>query len=152
MVIYAARLRWREVSAVLTLAAAFGLCLLGGQTENPAVSAAHLARTEADQTAYLAELGWEVSGPPETDQVLLPEKFGSEFDAYLSLQQDGGFDLVQYAGETVTRYSYPISNYPTGEEGVRADLLVLDGEIIGGELRSVQLDGFMAALLPRASV
>ena len=28
MVIYAARIRWRDLSAVLTLAAAFALCLL----------------------------------------------------------------------------------------------------------------------------
>lgn len=149
MVIYAARPRLREVSAVLTLAAAFALCLLGGQTQEPAVSAAQLAQVEASQTAYLSDLGWEVSGPPETDQVLLPEEFGPEFDRYLSLQREGGFDLTQYAGETVTRYSYPIANYPTGEAHVYADLLVLNGKIIGGELRSSQLDGFMAALTPR---
>ncbi len=149
MVIYAARIRWRDLSAVLTLAAAFALCLLGGQTEAPAVSAALLARTEADQTAYLEQLGWEVSGPPSTEQVLLPEDFGSEYDAYLALQREGGFDLTVWAGETVTRYSYPIANYPTGEDNVLADLLVLDGEIVGGELRSAQLDGFMTALVPR---
>lgn len=149
MVIYAARIRWRDLSAVLTLAAAFALCLLGGQTEAPAVSAALLARTEADQTAYLEQLGWEVSGPPSTEQVLLPEHFGSEYDAYLALQREGGFDLTVWAGETVTRYSYPIANYPTGEDNVLADLLVLDGEIVGGELRSAQLDGFMTALVPR---
>ena len=149
MVIYAARIRWRDLSAVLTLAAAFALCLLGGRTEAPAVSAALLARTEADQTAYLAKLGWEVSGPPSSEQVLLPEHFGSEYDAYLALQREGGFDLTAWAGETVTRYSYPIANYPTGEDNVLADLLVLDGEIVGGELRSAQLDGFMTALVPR---
>lgn len=152
MVIYAARIRWRDLSAVLTLAAAFALCLLGGQTEAPAVSAALMARTEADQTAYLAKLGWEVSGPPSSEQVLLPEHFGSEYDAYLALQREGGFDLTAWAGETVTRYSYPIANYPTGEDNVLADLLVLDGEIVGGELRSVQLDGFMTALVPREEV
>ena len=149
MVIYAARIRWRDLSAVLTLAAAFALCLLGGQTEAPAVSAALLARTEADQTAYLEQLGWEVSGPPSSEQVLLPENFGPEYDAYLALQQEGGFDLAALAGETVTRYSYPIANYPTGEDNVLADLLVLDGAIVGGELRSAQLDGFMTALVPR---
>lgn len=149
MVICATRIRWKDLSAVLTLTAAFALCLLGGQTRPAAVSAALIAQTESDQIAYLNALGWEVSGTPVSEQVQLPEEFGPEYEEYLALQQKGGFDLTVWAGQIVTRYSYPISNYPTGEENVLADLLVLDGEIIGGELRSSQLDGFMTGLVAR---
>lgn len=149
MLIYTARVRWKDLSAVLALTAAFALCLIGGQLEPAAVTAAALARTESDRAAYLAGLGWEVTGLPTTEEVALPETFGTEYEEYLALQTAGGFDLLPYAGQTVTRYSYPIGNYPTGTDTVFADLLVLEGEIIGGELRSAELDGFMAPLTAR---
>lgn len=148
MVICAARVRWKDLSAILALTAAFALCLLGGQPQSAAVSAPLTAGMEPDLAAYLSALGWETSGDPVSEQVLLPEIFGPEYDGYLAIQEEGGFDLTAYAGKTVTRYSYTVTNYPTGESGVLADLLVLDGEVIGGELRSTQLDGFMTALIP----
>ncbi len=149
MGIYTFKLRWKDLSAILSLAAAFALCLIGGQMETGAVPVSVSAPTEAEQTAYLQGLGWEVSGGPGVEQVALPEVFGPEYEGYLALQAEGGFDLAAYAGRTVIRYSYPIANYPTGEAGVLADLLVLDGEIVGGELRSSSLDGFMAPLTAR---
>lgn len=149
MVICAARVRWKDLSAILALTAAFALCLVGGQPQSAPVSAALTAGTESELVSYLSSLGWETSGAPVAEQVLLPQSFGPEYDEYLAIQAEGGFDLAAYAGETVTRYSYTVTNYPTGETGVLADLLVLDGAIIGGELRSAQLDGFMTALTPR---
>lgn len=149
MVIYTAKIQWKHLSAILALTAAFALCLLGGQTQPQTVTAAVIARTESAQVSYLESLGWEVSGRPTTDQVQLPQEFGDQYADFLALQKMGGFDLAAYAGQTVTRYSYPISNYPTGETNVMADLLVLDGEIIGGELRSSDLDGFMTGLVAR---
>ena len=149
MVIYAARVRWKDLSAILALTAAFALCLLGGQPQSAAVSGSLTAGSEPDLVSYLSNLGWETSGDPVSEQVLLPESFGPEYDGYLAIQAEGGFDLAAYTGQTVTRYSYTVTNYPTGESGILADLLVLDGEVIGGELRSTQLDGFMTALTPR---
>ncbi len=139
--IVCAKLRWKEVSAFLTLTAAFLLCLWGGQADQVSAASADLPPS--------VQLGWEVSGEPTVDQVRLPESFGAEYEEYLAIQVQAGFDLAAHAGETVTRYSYPLSNYPTGEEGILADLLVLDGEIVGGELRSPRLDGFMRALVSR---
>ena len=149
MVICAARVRWKDLSAILALTAAFALCLLGGQPEAAAASSPTQLEVEAQLTDYLTGLGWEITDPPVLEQVLLPDTFGPEFDQYLALQEAGGFDLLPYAGQTVLRYSYTVTNYPTGETGVLADLLVLDGTIIGGELRSSQLDGFMAPLAAR---
>ena len=149
MGIYTVKIRWKNLSAVLSLAAAFALCLIGGQMETQAIPTAGTEQTQSELIAYLEELGWEISGAPTLELVALPETFGSEYQEYLALQEEGGFDLAAYAGQSVTRYSYPISNYPSGEEGVMADLLVLDGQIIGGEIRSASLNGFMTALTAR---
>ena len=146
--IVCAKLRWKEVSAFLTLTAAFLLCLWGGQADQVSAASADLPPS-VQPADYLSQLGWEVSGEPTVDQVRLPESFGAEYEEYLAIQVQAGFDLAAHAGETVTRYSYPLSKYPTGEEGILADLLVLDGEIVGGELRSPRLDGFMRALVSR---
>lgn len=147
MVICATRVRWKDLSAILALTAAFALCLVGGQPQYATAASTTVTSDIEDELAsYLSELGWEVSGEPVTDQVLLPDDFSSEYDSYLAIQAQGGFDLAAYAGETVIRYSFPIGNYPTGESGVMADLLVWNGTIVGGDLRSSQLDGFMTAL------
>ncbi len=149
MGIYTVKIRWKDLSAILSLAAAFALCLIGGQRETQAIPAAGTEQIQSEQIAYLEGLGWEVAGTPALELVELPEIFGTEYQDYLALQAEGGFDLAAYAGQLVTRYSYPIANYPSGEEDVLADLLVLDGEIIGGEIRSASLDGFMTALTAR---
>ncbi len=150
--ILTAKVNWKSLSAVLSLAAAFVLCFVGGQMETQAVSAAVSADVQQSHRDYLAALGWETESLVSTDQVILPEKFTPEYEAYLSVQVDGGFDLLPCAGKTVTRYTYAVSNYPSGEDGVLADLLVLDGAVVGGELRSAALDGFMIGLVSREQV
>lgn len=140
MMIYTARLRWREVGALLSLTAAFALCLLGGATAAQPVSA------QEGYEAYLAELGWQVSGPPRREEVTLPPAFGPELADFLALQQEGGFDLAAHAGETVERLSYSIANDPWDSGGLLAELLVHDGAVIGGCLRTARLDGFMLPL------
>ncbi|MCD7733682.1 MAG: DUF4830 domain-containing protein [Clostridiales bacterium] len=150
--ILTAKVNWKSLSAVLSLAAAFVLCFVGGQMETRAVSASVPDDVMQAHRDYLAALGWETEGLVSTDRVILPEEFTPEYEAYLSVQADGGFDLLPCAGKTVTRYTYAVSNYPSGEEEVLADLLVLDGAVVGGELRSAALDGFMIGLVPREQV
>ena len=68
------------------------------------------------------------------------------YDEYLALQSQQGFDLTQYAGKRVKRYTYEIANYPTGETGVQANLLIYKNTVIGGEVLSPQMDGFLHGL------
>lgn len=140
-----AKIPWKQLAALLTLTAAFALCLLAGADDAQTVSAA-LPTDEELCLTYLESLGWETEQKPTSERILLPETFGEEFQDYLALQTEGGFNLESYGGKTITRYSFTLTNYPTGEEGILADLLVLDGKIIGGELRSSALDGFMVPL------
>jgi hypothetical protein len=44
------------------------------------------------------------------------------------------------------RYTYEITNYPTGETGVQASLLVYKNAVIGGEVLSAKQNGFVHSL------
>ena len=47
------------------------------------------------------------------------------------------------------KYTYQILNYPSAEKDdiIKADLLVSDGRVIGGDVYSPKLDGFIIGLL-----
>lgn len=55
----------------------------------------------------------------------------ASYDDYLALQSGQGFDLSKYAGKRVKRYTYEITNYPTGETGILANLLIYKNTVIG---------------------
>ena len=76
---------------------------------------------------YLEGLGWQVSEQPiATEELLIPETFDDSYAGY----------LTRYCGERVKRYTYEITNYPTGEAGVQAALLIYKGRIIGGQVQA----------------
>ena len=104
-------------------------------------------KSNEDRVAYLAGYGWEVlSEPLATQELLIPEEMDDSYDEYLTLQSQQGFDLTRYAGKRVKRYTYEVTNYPTGETGVQANLLIYKITVIGGEVLSPQLDGFLHGL------
>ena len=78
--------------------------------------------------------------------MLIPEQFDETYDQYLQLQSQQGFDLTKYAGKRVKRYTYEVLNYPTGEKGVQAGLLIYKNTVVGAEIMSNQLNGFIHGL------
>jgi len=122
------------LAAVVCAAAAAGLLSLRGQAVSAAVSPKGI-KTEEDRVAYLREWGWQVSPQAAlVEELELPEEFGEEYARYLELQAGQGFDLTKYAGKRVRRYTYEVLNYPTGETGVVAHLLLCKNRVIGGEV------------------
>ena len=104
-------------------------------------------KTNADRVAFLEGYGWIVSQEPAAvEDIRLPDTFDASYDEYLSLQKSQGFDLSQYAGKTVKRYTYQVSNYPGLQENIWASLLLYKKEVIGGEIYSNEGDGFIQAL------
>lgn len=92
-------------------------------------------KSEADRIAYLEGLGWKVEAEPVlVEELQVPETFDSTYDDYLALQSGQGFDLTQAAGKKVTRYSYAITNYPTGDQGLLVSLILYKGKVVGGEV------------------
>ena len=104
--------------------------------------------TNEERVAYLQSFGWQVQEEPaETREVMIPAQFNDVYTAYNVMQQAQGFDLKPYAGEVCTQYLYKVENYPNESE-VYATLLVYGEEIIGGDVASAKVDGFMHGFAP----
>ena len=154
MFIITAKVRKGRIAAVAAaaavvcgvLVAAAGLLGGRGAAASAAVSPKGV-RTNEDRIAYLESYGWSVSSDPiVVEELIIPEQFDETYSQYLELQASQGFDLTDYCGKRVKRYTYEITNYPTGETGILANLLIYKNTVIGGEVLSPQLDGFLHGL------
>ena len=154
MFIWTAKVNRRKLTAaavagvVLCGALVALFVLLGGRgTAVSALADPKGVRTNEDRIAYLESYGWQVSADPlSVEELAIPEEFDETYTQYLSLQSGQGFDLEKYKGKRVKRYTYEISNYPTGETGVQAGLLIYKNTVVGGEVLSSQLGGFIHGL------
>ena len=135
---------------ILAAIAAVVLVLTGSGRKAQAASLPKLTakvKSNEQRVSYLQGLGWEVSQTPlEEQEVTIPKTFNEIYTSYNELQKAQGFDLTDYAGLRVTRYTYEDRNYPDASDTVVADLLVYKHKVIGGDVQSTALDGFMQGL------
>ena len=92
---------------------------------------------------FLRDLGYRFSDETVT-KFVIPSEFDSVYENYNNLQKEAGFDLLLYAGKECEMHTYELLNHPLGK--CRANLIIFEGEIIGGDISSVELDGFMEPL------
>ena len=110
--------------------------------------------TLGDRTDYAKSLGYSISADSEiVRNIVIPAVFGNVYENYNTLQKECGFDLSLYKGEDAVQYTYAINNY-TDDSGNTLDniimnIIVCDGKIIGGDICSAELDGFMTGLKAR---
>ena len=124
-----------------------GLFCTGRVTAASADAVPRRVKSNEERVAYLENLGWAVKEEAiAIEELLIPETFDASYDEYLSLQAAQGFDLTAYCGKRVKRYSYEVTNHPSGETGVQAALLIYKNTIIGGEVLSPKPDGFLHGL------
>ena len=109
-------------------------------------------KSNDDRLAYLNGLGWQVVPEPiATEELLIPEQFDDSYQGYLKLQSDQGFDLTQYRGKRVKRYTYQLTNYPTQTEPVQIALLIYKGKVVGGQIQSASGSFLHGLTLPEAT-
>ncbi|MGI6772495.1 MAG: DUF4830 domain-containing protein [Clostridiales bacterium] len=105
------------------------------------------ATNEDERRAFLSQFGWETAEEPlEVVEVIIPSEFDDVYESYNKIQLEQNLNLKLYSGYRVKRWTYEITNYKgyEGKKGyIRANLLVYDGRVIGGDICSVELDGFM---------
>ena len=77
----------------------------------------------------------------EVTEVKIPENFGKVYQRYNELLKNGGYDLSPYKGKKCTRYTYLIPPL-----NARANILVLGGKIIGGDISGITIDSIMIPL------
>jgi len=155
VLIVTAKIPRRKLAFGAALAALVCCCTMAlNLTRAPAQETAAAAlpdpkgvRSNQDRIDYLSAYGWDVLNDPlATQEMLIPEELDESYNDYLALQSSQGFDLTKYAGKRVKRYTYEVTNYPTGEQGVQANLLLYKNTIVGGEVLSPQMDGFLHGL------
>ena len=105
------------------------------------------AENNQERLKFISQFGWEVETEPiEVSEVIIPQEFDDVYNKYNEIQLQQNCDLRDYSGERVKRWTYVIKNYPGYSEKetcVRINLLVFDGMVIGGDVSSTELSGFM---------
>ena len=137
MMVMTAKVNLRKILIILAVIAALIVaCILifGGNSKDTATAATGVSDNDS-RVAFLKGFGWEVStSPVSSGQVNIPDKQTAVYDRYNALQKSQGYDLSQYAGQTVMRYVYKVTNYPGATDPVYATVLVFKGQIIGGDV------------------
>lgn len=154
MLIVTAKVPRKRLAFGATLAALVCFCAitwnLGSYVRETAVSTlpeVSGVRNNQDRIDFLNAYGWEVREEPlATQELLIPAEMDESYTDYLALQNGQGFDLSKYAGKRVKRYTYEVMNHPSGESGVQANLLLYKNRVIGGEVLSPELNGFLHGL------
>lgn len=141
------------VASLLTGAVALSFIFGMGESPNLAVmsrsqTVSQVVKNGGQRLDYLADWGWEVEETPIATQTLqIPTVLGEEYGEYVQMQIRQGFpSLSEFCGEEVIQYTYAVSNYPTGLEGVQVHLLCFDSHVIAGEVLSPEVGGFLHGL------
>ncbi|MDR1927449.1 MAG: DUF4830 domain-containing protein [Oscillospiraceae bacterium] len=152
MFVYSIRSSKLKLGALILLIAAAVIALIAltqgskaAVRENSAIRLT--AANAADRLAFLSQFGWETAEDPlEVSEVIIPATFDETYTRYNDIQKAQGMNLLDYAGKRVKRWTYEIKNYPGYENKpgvVQANLLVSDGTVIGGDICSLELGGFL---------
>lgn len=145
--IRAGKKKWVVVALAVILVAitaflAFGKWNAAAESGN-AKGYSCLASNNDERVAFLAQFGWQVETEPlEIRDVAIPDPFDEVYTQYNALQKQQGFDLEPLAGKVCRQWVYEVMNYPA-ETPVHANLLVYEDRVVGGDICSTELDGFM---------
>ncbi len=102
--------------------------------------------TSVELKSFISSYGWTVNDEPdEVREVMIPTEFDDVYTSYNSIQTAQGFDLSALKGQRVKKWTYTITNYPgyEAEDCIKINILVYNGCVVGGDVCSVRLDGFM---------
>ncbi len=97
-----------------------------------------------DVVSFLEQFGWKTEATPvETKTVTIPSEFDKVFAVYNELQKEQGLNLSNYKNKKVTRYTFKVTNYPDYDGTVYANVLVYRNRVIGGDICSADVSGFV---------
>ncbi len=139
------------LAAILTVVLTIGAAIsVSRQNALPASNIGGIVmkgETAEERIAFFSQFGWEISEDPlEVKEVVIPEEFDETYEEYNDIQKQQNLDLEKYKGARVKMWSYEIKNYPGYENTdgiIRGNILVYEGVIVGGDICSTELGGFM---------
>ena len=94
---------------------------------------------------YSKNMGWEVSpSPTSINHFKIPQNFDSVYETYNSLQKISGFNLENFKGKSVTRYTYRLLNHQMSDTmNVFLGIIVFENRIIAADIYSTDMEGFL---------
>lgn len=103
---------------------------------------------DKENVDFLKNYGWEVESQScDKLDIIVPSPFDMVYENYNLLQLDAGLDLSPYMGKSGTRYTYIVTNYPLEcKDIVYANVIVIDGKCVGGDIMTIPIDGFIHPL------
>ena len=133
----------KRILAVIILIALVivGITVLPKITEEPVK---YEGGTASERISFLESFGYTVSEDPvDVRTVTIPKEFSEIYTEYNKMQKAQGFDLLHFRGKEVKQYVYLITYYSGLEAEVHATMLVYQNIIIGGDVSSAEINGFM---------
>lgn len=151
MIVFAAKVSVKKIVAGALAAGAVvaGIVLLLPAAENAQTTAGEVGldsklKTNEQRVALLESYGWQVDPEPRSErEVQIPKTFDDTYQAYNAIQLEQGLDLIPYQGKRATLYTYELTAYPSGEQGVTANLLIRRNRLIAADISSAEADGFV---------
>ena len=141
MISFTAKVTKKRIAAAILCAAAI-ICIASASVFASGSAPQTDGSTAALREQFLRSFGYECDFSSETEKrTAIPPEFDEVYRKYNELQKSQGYDLSAFSGQTATLWSVPVTNY--GEDNVFASILTIGGRIIGGDIHSTQLDGFM---------
>ena len=103
--------------------------------------------TAEGRCGYIARCGWDAA--PESEElreIELPESFDRVLEDYNAMQLAQGYDLREAAGKRCLCCSYELRSYPGWDGRVIATIYIYRSRVIGGDIHTADISGFMRPL------
>ena len=148
--------KWILLAALCALVVGLFWYFFGSSPASQSGAIVLRAGNAAERLAFISQFGWDVAEDPvEVTEILIPAEFDEVYEQYNDIQKKQDLDLTLYAGKRVKKWTYAVRNYP-GYEGradvIELNMLICDGVVIGGDVCSTELGGFMHGFdLPQES-
>ena len=138
--------RYKYVFAVLTFAVILLMIIVGLFSVDNS--------TNEVIVDYIEDLGWEIEATPkEITHLTIPKQFDAVYETYNAVQKRSGFDLEEFKGKKVTRYTYRVLNHKESKNTrVVAGVFVFENTIIAGDISSTDMNGFLHAITETSNI
>lgn len=106
-------------------------------------------KNDYERIAFIESFGWDAGNVPvEIEEIRIPVEFDEAYEQYNALQREQGFDLRKYRAHIAKKYTYEIRNSDGSSPAVPicANLIIIDGNIVGADISSMQAGGLVTVL------
>ncbi|MBE6799448.1 MAG: DUF4830 domain-containing protein [Ruminococcaceae bacterium] len=80
------------------------------------------------------------------DEVIIPNEFNEVYESYNAVQKQQGFNLEEYKGCTLIRYTLKVNNYSDKSKEVFVEVMTYKQKVVAADIYCTDADGFIMAL------